>query len=378
MIPDRLLRLAQPLNITAPWGRYLVTFSGARAAICGGIQVGCMVSLSLFLWGVWSGGGTGVQPFLLVYQGLTLAALLFQLLCFADAVRNHNTVMMMATAIFNYAILVFTVAQVFQVRSARNCGYDWLAGVFQYDQCGYTNTQGYADVRANVRFADACLYLCYTQLAVTALFNLAEPLLLFKVYHKYGWQIFKTQSASTTARRILRWYHTFVSVLKINVFFAVGIVVQIALAIYFSFETSDAVGTQQLSRSYLITLVLALGIPLIIVAPLSMLAGFLGAQRASRWWMALFLALATLTLGGYGLLFYFAFGSLSRPFQISRIWIATFAAVEIVLTFAMIVTGALLLRLFKHGYRDVVHRMNSGIQSVSPTHASLPRKNVLD
>ncbi|KAI8375725.1 hypothetical protein EDC96DRAFT_605201 [Choanephora cucurbitarum] len=147
-----------------------------------------------------------------IYQGLTkgipvylvifIFSLVFQVALAWDAVRNRNTIQIIALILFNLCCFSYAAFQFKQVYRAlhQRLGDNALSGELQK--------------------------LMIANPIVIGICQLAYFYLGTRLYLEFGWRIYKKIGADPDIRNMYRWYQIFLTILKIDFFFFLGFSIQ--------------------------------------------------------------------------------------------------------------------------------------------------------
>ncbi|KAJ8327281.1 hypothetical protein QVD99_008162 [Batrachochytrium dendrobatidis] len=140
-----------------------------------------------------------------VYLVIFLMAQIFQIVLCWDALIKQNTMQIGSFVAFNLAILCYSIFQYAQLIKIAN-----------------------SDIGLTVPLI--------VILVIVAIFQCLFVFLASKLYHEFGWTIFKRIGADPYMRDMYRTYQIFVLLVKIDVFFVVGFGIQFLVLVI---KTSD-------------------------------------------------------------------------------------------------------------------------------------------
>ncbi|KAI8817615.1 uncharacterized protein EV422DRAFT_541385 [Fimicolochytrium jonesii] len=332
----------------------------------------------------------------MVYFALFIIGMIFQAWLTYEASRHQNTMQAIAVACFNVACFVYSIIQVDEIKSLDYCLQSWMAAIpdgYQNDPKGrqkdimaaYTNriamgssSKKYCattlpwgiqekdspahpsdgtkiiDMNELIRHADRsnahlhdALNVAFVILGLMAVMAAISCFLAYKVYRDYGWEIFQQQGASLVKKRLLRHVHLFVLFLKLNIYFSLGIILQVALAIALS---------HSISAHWIAPMIL-----LIFVGVTYYLCGWYAIQHTNRGAMYCFFGLIAGNVVGviYILIAASSGNDFAMHLQATHRWLVSFGAVQLVLNFATMWNAILCLNGFDQGLGEMVGRSKS-------------------
>ena len=137
-----------------------------------------------------------------VYHILFIIAQAFQSLFVCDAVFSQNTISLLAVIIFNASSTVYSI--------------------IQQNQFMQLNFQ---DQSAPEKLAVA--KTTYPIIIVlSGFFTLLSLFFCWKMHKELGWKIYKSLGADMALKSMYRWYHTFILILQVDIFFYLGFSIQ--------------------------------------------------------------------------------------------------------------------------------------------------------
>ncbi|KAJ3183363.1 hypothetical protein HDU87_006682 [Geranomyces variabilis] len=374
------------------WSQLAVGLSVLTAVIVIPLEVVVISQVHAFLNDAFEIRGSLI--FVMVYFALFILALVFQAVLTAEAYVHKNTMQTLAVAIFNVACFGYSIVQVQQFRKLITCNEAWMEAISEgYPQnnlrsawddaktnnqeCMGTTPRGFAEAQKNKmtmeelqRMASisddpvtVARIVSYAIIGVLFVTSWLSCYLAYKVYREYGWHIFQSQGASLVKKRLLRHVHLFILLLKVNLYFSVGIFVQVLVAMILAAITNtDTVSTQSPNvsdptpswgsqKSYWIPPLVLMGL----FATSYYACGWYAIQYAHRPSMYAFFAL----LGGnIAAVIFVLVASHTQPLRnelkITDIWLTSFAAVQLLLNIMTIANAVMCLRGFDTGLREMV------------------------
>ncbi|KAJ3218310.1 hypothetical protein HDU67_006082 [Dinochytrium kinnereticum] len=307
--------------------------------------------------------------FLLVYHALYVIAQIFSFFLVWDAARRKNTIQVIASTVFNFCILVYSAVMIKQLVDIWKMRLDDGTGLPErMGRSGMVQEQMY-HVQAALMLAVFAFVLMFGFVGVG--FYVA-----FRVYQEIGWCIFQVHGASLEKRRMLRHFHLFIMLLKINIFFNVGIVLQSGAAIYFSALSNMSAGDTFQTRQ---AAAWSAGIALTIVAALYYHVGASAARRASAVLMAFFLVLVAANMCGLvaGIVIIYK----SSKFKFAQTDLTWFIAIQALFNLATFANAFVVYKDFSKGLREIVAINASKLQvsahtlSISSSSLSQPMES---
>ncbi|KAJ3108982.1 hypothetical protein HDU97_009715 [Phlyctochytrium planicorne] len=161
-----------------------------------------------------------------VYEGLFLAAQLFQLYLAFDAIISSSKIQLLSQTLFNLSIVGDSVLQFIQSKNLNN-----FPDSTESDRQLFLNAN-YVNHRGNV------VELIVILLSV--LFFAVWCFLSSRLYNIFGWSIFKELGADVGVRQRLKVYHIYVMLLKLDIFFFLGFILQYSILVYWANDNRSA------------------------------------------------------------------------------------------------------------------------------------------
>ncbi|KAJ3114000.1 hypothetical protein HDU96_002644 [Phlyctochytrium bullatum] len=293
--------------------------------------------------------------FIVVHVGLFIFAQIFFVFLVYDSSCRKNTIQAIASAFFNLLLLLYSCMQVKQLS-------DLLNGEIDDDTGLNVKVISEGLVRKELFHIRAALITSGVMCGLMAVSLGVCAFVTFKVYQEIGWSIFQVHGASLEKRRMLRHFHFFIMLLKINIFFNVGIVVQAGAAIYFSSlansNTPDAFQIRQAAAW-------SAGAGLFVVASIYYHLGASAARRASHVLMACFLFMVIANV--CGLIAGLVIVHKSSKFLFARWDLTWFILIQLLLNAATFASAFILYRDFSKGLRDILAVNSSKFLQSSPS-----------
>ncbi|KAJ3158091.1 hypothetical protein HK101_001396 [Irineochytrium annulatum] len=363
------------------WGIYAML-----ANVIQGVALGVMESY--ILWCVWKFGNVswgslnGSAPFILVYLALFILAQAFLALGIVDAAWNKNAMQVLAGVGFNIAMFVYSLIQMDQIQKFRNCGSTFL-DVYQSGNLTVladTSANSYTLISLNnpkLQF-DLASPLCPWSLNATIEHQLQIGLGFINGAVPWEIAIVVVCGVGNLVGAFFAWkvyqgmlsrYHFFILLLKLNIFFTVGIVAQMVSA-FFYIRKATADRNAILRQPYTIndlTMSPLVDDPLIdkqpnlveyavpsaflvvVVAALYYALGFFGVRRASYPLMICFKAVMIVDAIAVIIVVYIVF---TQPqYQLTKVTVFTFSIIQLLLSVVTLVAAAMCALDFRQGLR---------------------------
>ncbi|KAJ8331478.1 hypothetical protein BDV3_000731 [Batrachochytrium dendrobatidis] len=368
-----------------------------------------MTSLLGFTNTVFTATMSGFSPFIAVYQGLFIFALFFQLLGSLDAYLSRNSMQVIAVGAFQILTLIYSAAQIAQMHSFQQCidtyrtiglsGMNQLnmfAAIWDLEQDGCpfrtvnkVNSTFYftigdstsasptnisTSINSNFSTITASLSLAYVVLVLMLIVTFVGVLVSRKTIDIFGWAIFYSHGADIAKRELLTRYHLFNVLLKVNVYFSIGIVLQMLSALYFSqkvqitmasvpanvghvaaLATKQTLIADQVNISRILFAIA--GSIVLIVASLYYLFGYYGVRRGSKLLMGCFFVVMVFNASAVGFAFFEAI--FNELYHVVKIWLATFAVIHFALNIATVVSASLCIRDFESGLPEIARSLGT-------------------
>ncbi|KAI9362086.1 hypothetical protein DFJ73DRAFT_813374 [Zopfochytrium polystomum] len=283
-----------------------------------------------------------------VYLALFMAAQLFQLYLSFDAIISSSVIQLIATSVFNLATLIYSVIAFYQSKllTGKNVS-QGLSDLF--DQVGF--------VRHQAKYAQISV------IGAGVLFFVGWLVLAIKLYHMFGWSIFKNMGADVQLRSRLYVYHIYMMLLKLDIFFLLGFTVQ-----YISLAVIDTSPTVVYSNIF----------TLIPAAIILLVLAYFSVKKESKILMG---CLVVGLLGGLGYLMSRLYDiyrneSNANRYKSSKTSLTLFITLTSILVVATIVVGVLAAMNFGKGLQEALReskrrgsaQMQSLKEFVSPSY----------
>ncbi|KAI8928009.1 hypothetical protein BC831DRAFT_397972 [Entophlyctis helioformis] len=341
-----------------------------------------------FINGGFSPVTSGFSSLVVLYFGLFVLAVFFMLLGSVDAYMLRNSIQVIAIAVFQLVTIIHVNAYKACVnnyigitRSGNNLEAQYR-DIWQLEksECpfrtvnkvnatsffviGDPTTSTPANIsrtmESNIANLDRAQSLSVAILIFMVLFASIGVFVARKSAEVYGWSVYYAQGADIQKRRVLRHYHTFIVLLKFNVYFAIGIVLQMISIVYYSAKVEIAMfsaGATELGvladgRLVFVRTISAIAGATVFLTGLGYYAcGYYGVKRGSKPLMAGFMAMMVLyivvALNALYQAVYFA------SFKVAQVWLASFALLQIALCVATIVVAVMCIKDFDKGLPEM-------------------------
>ncbi|KAI8813505.1 hypothetical protein BJ742DRAFT_432457 [Cladochytrium replicatum] len=152
-----------------------------------------------------------------LYFGLFIAAQVSQAVWVRDAARQKSTVQVIAVQIFNTGYLGYLVVQLSLLKTTS-------ATASELGMAGSSNALSHAHV------------VTIAMIPIAVIFDGVGLYLAHLQYKIYGRTRFVAHGASIATRKRVFNFHLFMTLLKLNVFFNIGILGHVALGMYFNYR----------------------------------------------------------------------------------------------------------------------------------------------
>jgi len=244
-----------------------------------------------------------------VYHVLFILAQFFQLGIYVDAIYNQNTIQIIALTLFEFGILIYSVIQVFQSEQ----------------------------ILKTIPKQITILPYEITIIVLISILATGFAYLAYKLYQEFGWSIYKKIGADMAMRDRYKMYQIFIMLLKFDLFFFVGLSVQIlVLVIFISNGRADQIAEHIIMSSVISTSML--------------MAAFLGVKKENKIMMYLFM------VGCVGTEVYFMIKLIDisahpEKYSGTRIFATFFVCICMILGVVTLTISALCLRNFDKGLK---------------------------
>ncbi|KAI8612973.1 hypothetical protein BC830DRAFT_1170627 [Chytriomyces sp. MP71] len=150
-----------------------------------------------------------------IYEGLLIAAEVFQTYLAFDAIMTSSKIQLLASVAFNLACFGYSIAQYIQAAN--------LISISNVGDVNYANFL----VRGFTIHRSGPYEIAVSVLSAIFLFGWAA--FSYKLYNLFGWSVFKELGADVEVRKRLTVYHIYMMLLKIDVFFFISFAIQYVL-----------------------------------------------------------------------------------------------------------------------------------------------------
>jgi hypothetical protein len=318
------------------------------------------------------GSLAGSAGFIIVYYVLFILAQIFSTAMQVDAWVSKNTMQVVAVALFNIFTCVYSVVQVLHLQRVKNCGMEYIdssgryreysdpsvryralqmayrltelsssgdcpktdafiadgpGGIFHHNgqdilvQNSVSNmAEGSRRIQQGIDIISGLIPIAAVISGLCILYSIVGIFTSIKVYQEYGWRLFQKNGASLLKRKLLKRYHLFILFLKLDVFFACGIITQMIGALYYYNKQSglDKDPKTAVSKGFVIS---ACAI-MCIVAIFYYTVGWFAVKRSNYYLMSGFLIL--MIVQAIALCFAIVIASSEPAFRLTLIWLTSF------------------------------------------------------
>ncbi|KAI8585190.1 hypothetical protein BDZ88DRAFT_433656 [Geranomyces variabilis] len=389
------------------WAQLAVGLSVLTALIVTPLEVVVISQVHAFLNEAFENRGSLI--FVMVYFALFILALVFQAALTAEAYVHKNTMQTLAVAIFNVACFGYSIVQVQQFEKLTTCNEAWMSAIKKgfpgnnlggaWDEakansreCDRTTPRGFTlaqkdkvtmqELMDMATISDdpvtVARLVSYAIIGVLFVTSSLSCFLAYKVYREYGWHIFQSQGASLVKKRLLRHVHLFILLLKVNLYFSVGIFVQVLVAMILaailnndnSPSPSPNSNTFSSQKSYWLPPLVLMGL----FATSYYACGWYAIRYAHRTSMYAFFALLGGNIAAVVFVLVASQTKLQNELKITNIWLTSFAAVQLLLNIMTIINAVTCLKGFDTGLREMVDtRMQKKDLEMTP---AVPRPRI--
>ncbi|KAL0950861.1 hypothetical protein HGRIS_007620 [Hohenbuehelia grisea] len=252
-----------------------------------------------------------------VYLTIFALAHVFQFVMAVDAVYARNTLQFLFLAVFNALFLAYAIIQIGEIRNALP-----------------DDTRGLSSISINILTTIIPIVISISELLYIGLG--------YKIYHEFGWKVYKALGADRRIKKMFANYQIFECLVKFDVFFWVGFSVQF---IWIVLKKDD--------WEYYVTWA---ALPLSLVL---LVEGHLAARHENKWMMATFLS------GCVGAMVYFIYKlakviiNNNDEFTLVRNSLSIFSVLALLLLLATIIFAVIVMRNFGRGLKTSMARGKS-------------------
>ncbi|KAF7320244.1 hypothetical protein MKEN_00809000 [Mycena kentingensis (nom. inval.)] len=246
-----------------------------------------------------------------VYLSIFAIAHVFQFVMAVDAVYARNTLQFIFLTVFNALFLVYAVIQIGEIR--------------QLDTSSSTSK-----IPIDVLTTIIPIVIAISEIAYMALG--------YKIYHEFGWKVYKFLGADRRIKKLYADYQVYECLVKFDVFFFVGFCVQFLFLVLLERDWEFYVTCAALPLSLIL-----------------LVEGHLAARHENKWMMATFMS------GCAGAMLYFIYKlikvlRLKDTDDYRLVWktLTVFSVIAMILLFATIVFSVMILRNFGRGLKDAL------------------------
>jgi hypothetical protein len=209
-------------------------------------------------------------------------------------------------------------------------------------------------------------------IALMVFFNLTSFFVSFMVYKEYGFTLYRSQGADIRKKRMLGHYHALILLLKLNIYFSAGFIIQIVASAVFAERLRNPS-----SSTSLIELLFGVGIGMSIVFFFIYFMGHKGVKRGNSRMMYSFIFLIFINTIGVCVGLWYAY---SHGLSASKIWLTLFGVIDTGLNLATIWYAVKCTMDFKHeSIKELIEPVSTEMESMRRESERQPRRsNVLD
>ncbi|KAF9036474.1 hypothetical protein BDZ89DRAFT_1100636 [Hymenopellis radicata] len=266
-------------------------------------------------------GSTITSKKMSTYLVLFGMAHVFQFAMAVDAVYFRNTLEFMCLTGFNTLLLAYSILQIGEVREALN-------------NVGASG-EGISNIPINVLTA---IIPCVVGAA-----ELAFILLAWKIYHEFGWKVYKFLGADRRIKKMYANYQIYECLIKFDIFFWAGFSVQFIVLVLSEADWEFYVTCAALPLSLLL-----------------LFEGHIAARYENKWMMATFMS------GCVGAMIYFVYKLtkvlMYRTTDFAVIWksLSVFSVIAIGLLLLTFIFSVITMRNFGRGLKDSLTNRTTG------------------
>ncbi|KAI8814650.1 hypothetical protein BJ742DRAFT_892625 [Cladochytrium replicatum] len=379
------------------WSKRMLVVTGSQLVTIIALEAYMIRAEWVFINDAFGYEHRGALPFILVYMFLFLFYQIFHSVMIWEATNSKNPLQLITMSIFNLCALAYAGIQVYQVERVRTCG----SVVAKLENATFISTcpqffvsdlsfnltlgetslvvrreliEGVSDVlqkqatTALHAFSPTHYYIMGAIVVLMVFYNgsagyatyrgqLTAWALLEKLVRAFGWVLFYTQGANIARRDMMKRYHGFILLLKLNVYFYVSIITQFIVALYYQIKRSQVTNTTSNSSTPFLDLTISGASVVTVVAITYYLLGYYGVHKGNKILMYIFLVLMFGSLVAVLFLFTLIFLPDYGYLRVTEIWLSTFCVLEILCATATLGMGVWLLRDFDHGLSTVLNSM---------------------
>ncbi|KAI0296617.1 hypothetical protein BC826DRAFT_1003962 [Russula brevipes] len=279
----------------------------------------------------------------------------------ASSSSSQNNNIIPASRKMPVFLSIFALAHVFQLAMALDAGLNGLFLVYAIIQSSEVRNAG--NISSQNGFSHISDNVLTTILPIViAVAELAYIALAWTIYKEFGWKVYKFLGADRQIKRMFAVYQIYQCLVKFDVFFWVGFLVQ------FTWLVLD-------SHSWEFYFTCA-ALPLSIVL---LVEGHLAARYENKWMMTTFLS------GCVGAMVYFSYKFIKvivkkDTRQFASVWesLSTFAVIAIILLIMTFVYAWMVLRNFGRGLKDQQADYWRGKHTAYPSLSVRPNRMSID
>ena len=180
--------------------------------------------------------------------------------------------------------------------------------------------QGLARIQSGVDIINGLIPLAGVIAALTLVYSLIGVMTSFKVYQEYGLSLIQKNGASLHKKNMLQRYHAYILLLKLNIFFSCGIIIQMVGALYYYNKQANI--DMEISKNVSKYFVAGACSIMCLVAIIFYAVGYYGVKKASYSLMGVFLLL--MVGNGIALIYAIVIASTEPAYKLTIIWLTSF------------------------------------------------------
>ncbi|KAJ3320447.1 hypothetical protein HDV06_005270 [Boothiomyces sp. JEL0866] len=270
-----------------------------------------------------------------VYHGLLIGAQLFQLILIADALFQLSLIQLVTTTAFNWATFGYGIIQ---TRQAATWASDSFNITTAYPNYVYKlNASLLKQIDGGYPYGGASIAL----IVVLLLFCIGWVFLTWKLYYVFGWTTYKEMGADVRVKNVLYLYHIYILLLKIDVYFWLGFIVQF-VTLVLAYGTDNGVDSNS---------AIALNVTVSLTGAFAILILAYYAVRKENKYLVYATLAGFMVAIGYALSkIYAIYFKNDERFSSSRNSMTFFIVIMVLLSIATMVVAVFNMLQFGHGY----------------------------
>lgn len=371
------------------WTLYSVGLTGVICIVAGLSELIIMLLVSQFINETYTYASSGSSPIVIIYFGLFIFGLLFQLVGSVDAWLTANTIQVVAVSLFNVLTTIYSVVQIFQVSKFQQCSRlvgDALAFVLDAN-LSKSSTAQLTDIRKecflNLSYSNDTLnydtqlksmaavltekqYLLDTVLKIEVALSIFMLLscigalyLSYRCYDELGWTCYIIVGADRRKHKQLSRYQLFVLLLKINAYFFVGLACQVLGIFYFTAKRNmDEFKEMPALRNQMYIW----GSTMFAIVIIYLFVGFMAAGRESVRGLKFFMFISIVNFACLIYLLVLAHVENKSAYRVTITWLTAFVLIQMLSNLLTLAVSGFLLRDFQEGF-SILNKDSAQINS---------------